>query len=138
VISIEEGVRLKVTLDMCVIKLGEGERVSRELASVLDEVDVSSIHIYTLSPDKPAGLHYHDFDEYWLFIEGTTTVTLRLEDGTTKQFYVGHGDLIVTPRGVEHGHAPHILTKYIQFSSKIRPGARSGHLERKITQLPSA
>ncbi len=117
-------------LDACIIRLGRGERVSAELAGTLDEVDVRSIHIYKLSPDNPAGLHYHDFDEYWLFIEGTTTVTLRSEDGTTRHYQAGAGDLIATPRGVEHGHAPRTLTRYIQFSSKIKPGSRQGHLQR--------
>jgi len=121
---------LKVNLDKFVIRLGKGERVSRELASLLDEVDIASIHIFTLQPHIPVKLHYHDFDEYWLFIEGTTTVTLRSEDGRTNQYEVGPGDLIATPRGIEHTHAPHTLTRYIQFSSKIRPGARLGHLER--------
>ncbi len=120
----------KIALDACVVRLGKGERPTPELTGILDEVDVGSIHIFALPPDRPAGLHYHDFDEYWLFIEGTTVVTLRSGDGSTKQYQVGPGDLIVTPRGIEHGHAPETTTRYIQFSSKMRPGSRRGHLER--------
>jgi len=122
--------RQRIALDACVVRLGQGERVSPELASKLGEIDVGSIHIFALPPDKPAGLHYHDFDEYWLFIEGNTTVSLRSEDGTTKQYQVGPEDLIATPKGVEHGHAPKTPTRYIQFSSKAGPGSRPGHLQR--------
>ena len=122
----------KISLDACVVRLGEGQRVSPELAGVLDEVNVSSIHIYTLPPENPAPLHYHDFDEYWLFVEGNTTVTLRSEGGEMKQFRLGPGDLVATPRGTEHGHAPQTPTRYIQFSSRIRPGSRSGHLQRDL------
>ncbi len=120
----------RTALDSCVVRLGEGKRISRELARVLDEVDIASLHIYTLSPENPASLHYHDFDEYWLFIEGSTTVTLRSGGGETKQYQLAPGDLVVTPKGVEHGHSPKILTRYVQFSSKIRPGSRPGHLQR--------
>jgi len=122
--------RQGIALDACVVRLGQGERVSPELASKLGEIDARSIHIFALPPDSPAGLHYHDFDEYWLFIEGTTTVSLRSEDGTTKQYQVGPGDLIATPKGVEHGHAPKTPTRYVQFSSKVGPGSRPGHLQR--------
>jgi mannose-6-phosphate isomerase-like protein (cupin superfamily) len=97
-------------LDACVVRLGEGERISRVLEGILDEVDIASIHIYTLSPENPAGLHYHDFDEYWVFMEGATTVTLR-SGGETKQYQLGPGDLVATPKGVEHGHSPQTLTK---------------------------
>ena len=116
-------------LDACIIKLGEGEHIPRDLADILDEVDIASIHIYTLSPENPAGLHYHDFDEYWVFMEGTTTVTLRFE-GETRRYQVGPGDLVATPRGVEHGHSPQTPTRYLQFTSRIRAGCRPGHLER--------
>lgn len=123
---------MKVNLDDCVIRLGNKEWVSSRLAEILDEVNVKSIHIFTLPPEKPAGLHCHEYDEYWLFIEGKTLVTLRSENGKIEQYNVGVGDLIITPKGVEHGHAPSTLTKYIQFSSKLRPGSRLGHLKRSV------
>jgi len=116
---------------MCVISLGKGQCMSRELYAILDKVDIGSIHQFILPPETPAELHYHDFDEYWLFIEGTTTVTLRLADGTKSQYDVVPGDLVATPKGVEHGHTPRTVTKYIQFTGKIRPGAKPGHLKRR-------
>ncbi len=122
-------VALKTT-DLCVIRLGKGEGVSTELAETLAEVDIASIGFFVVPPERPTELHYHDFDEYWLFIEGKTTVTLRLPDGTKKEYEIGPCDLIATPEGVEHGHIPHETVKGFQFVSKIRPDARRGHLYR--------
>ena len=118
------------TTDICVIRLGKGERISEELAEVLDEVDIASIHAFEVPQERPTELHYHDYDEYWLFTEGTTTLTLRLPDGTKKEYEIGPYDLIATPKGVEHGHIPNEAVKGLQFVSKIKPGARTGHLQR--------
>ncbi len=118
------------TTDLCVIRLSKGEGISEELAEALDEVNIASIGSFVVLPEQPTELHYHDFDEYWLFTEGTTTVTLRLPDGTEKEYEIGPYDLIATPEGVEHGHIPNETVKGIQFVSKIKPGARQGHLYR--------
>jgi len=118
------------TTDVCVIRLSKGERISAELTEVLDEVNIASLHSFAVPPERPTELHYHDFDEYWLFTEGTTTVTLRLPDGTKKEYEIGPYDLIATPKGVEHGHIPNETVKGFEFVSKIKPGARLGHLER--------
>ena len=75
-------------------------------------------------------MHYHENDEYWLFTGGQTVVTLRLKDGTSKTFEVKPDTLIVTPRGVEHGHVPKTEVQGYEWSSEIRPGARNGHLQR--------
>lgn len=116
---------------LCIVRLRERERMPQELAEVLDEVDISSIDEYVLPANTPVELHYHQFDEYWLFTEGSPTVTLRLPDGTTDVYKLGSGDLVVTLRGTEHTLAADHTVKYFQFSSKIRPGARKGHLTRK-------
>ena len=116
--------------DPCVIRLGKGEGISAELAEILDEVDITSIGSFTVPPEQPTELHYHDYDEYWLFTEGTTTVTLRLPDGAEKEYEIGPYDLIATPKAVEHGHIPNETVKGIQFVSKIKQDARRGHLYR--------
>ncbi len=121
---------MALTTDLCVIRLGSGERISAELAEILDEVNIASIGSFTVPPEQSTELHYHDYDEYWLFTEGTTTVTLRLPDGTKKEYAIGSYDLIATPKAVEHGHIPNETVKGIQFVSKIGPGARRGHLYR--------
>jgi len=118
------------TTDVCVIRLGKGERISEELAEVLDEVNISSIHAFEVPAERPTELHYHDYDEHWLFTEGATTLTLRLPDGTKKEYEIGPYDLVATPKGVEHGHIPKGTVKGLQFVSEIRQGARMGHLER--------
>jgi len=118
------------TTDLCVIRLGEGKGISIELAKILDEIDTTSISFFTVPPERPTELHYHDYDEYWLFTEGSTTVTLRLPDGTNKEYMIGSYDLIVTPKGVEHAHIPNETVKGFQFVGKIKQGARHGHLYR--------
>jgi len=122
------------TTDLCVIRLRKGERISAELADVLDEVNIASIHAFEVPPERPTELHYHDFDEYWLFTGGSTTMTLRLPDGTMKEYEIGPGDLIATPKGVEHGHIPKEAVRGFEFSSKIKPGARGGHLQRNVNR----
>ena len=117
--------------DLCIIRIGKGDRLNKELTRTLDPVDVETLHQFVVTPDKPTELHYHDFDEYWFFTEGRTVVTLLLPDGTKKEYGIGPGDLVVTPRGVEHGHIPHETVKGIEFISKKRPNAKPGHLYRK-------
>lgn len=116
--------------NLCVIHLGDGERVSETLGDVLDTPDMTTIGPFTVSKERPTELHYHDFDEYWYFTEGTTTVTLRTADGQANSYRVGPGVLVVTPKGVEHGHIPDDVVKGVQWVSVIPPKARRGHLHR--------
>ena len=58
-------------------------------------------------------------------------VTLRTADGQSESYRVGPGDLVVTPKGVEHGHIPDDVVKGVQWVSVIHPDARRGHLQRK-------
>jgi len=118
-------------LDLCIVRIGNGDRLNRELIKTLDPVDIGTLHQFAVTPDKPTELHYHDFDEYWFFTEGKTIVTLRLPDGTKKGYEIGSGDLVVTPRGVEHGHTPYETVKGIEFISKKRVNTEPGHLYRK-------
>lgn len=115
---------------LCVIRLGKGERISEPLANVLDTPDMTTIGAFSVSKNNPTELHYHDFDEYWYFTEGATTVTLRTPDGQTESYRIGPGDMVVTPKGIEHGHIPDAVVKGVQWVSIIRPDARRGHLQR--------
>ena len=105
--------------NLCVIRLSEGERIGDTLGKVLDTPDMTTIGAFAVSKENPTELHYHDFDEYWYFTEGTTTVTLRT-------------DFVVTPKGVEHGHTPDDVVKGVQWVSVIHPDARRGHLHREL------
>ncbi|MCZ6677589.1 MAG: cupin domain-containing protein [Candidatus Poribacteria bacterium] len=118
--------------DQYVIKLSQGERVSEAVQAQLDAADMGSIGHFAVSKDQPTELHYHDYDEYWYFTEGTTTVTLRTADGESQSYRIGAGDLVVTPKGVEHGHTPDDVVKGIQWVSVIDPNARRGHLHREL------
>ena len=66
---------------LCVIHIGKGERITGLLGELLNPVNSESFHEYRLPPNSDVELHYHDYDEYWLFTAGTPKVTLRLPDG---------------------------------------------------------
>ena len=119
--------------NLCVIRLSEGERIGEVLGKVLDTADMTTIGAFAVSKENPTELHYHDFDEYWYFTEGTTTVTLRTADGQSESYRIGPGDLVVTPKGVEHGHIPDDVVQGVQWVSVIPPDARRGHLHREFT-----
>ena len=123
---------MNITPEDCVIRLTQGERISEKLAALLDEVNIASIHAFEIPPDRPTELHYHNFDEYWYFSAGNTTVTLRLPEGTSQSFAIGAGDLIATPTGVEHGHVPANTLQGLEWASRIPPGTRPGHLHRDL------
>ncbi len=114
----------------CIIRLGNGERVPDVLEAFLDTPDMTTIGHFTVSNEHPTELHYHDYDEYWYFTEGKTTLTLRTADGNRASYRVGAGDFVITPKGVEHAHTPDDVVKGIQWVSVIPPGARQGHLHR--------
>lgn len=115
---------MNIDLDLCVIRLAKGERISLKLAEILDEIDVTTIHFYEIPVERPTKLHHHEYDEYWLFTEGNTTVTLRSLDGIEKTYQIGPGDLIATPKGVWHGHVPSTKVKGIEFASVIPEGVQ--------------
>ena len=79
---------------LCVVRLGQGERVSTQLADLLNPVDPSTLHVYRLEAKCPVELHYHDIDEYWYFIDGRPHVTLRSPKGSVRQFDLGPGDML--------------------------------------------
>lgn len=115
---------------LCIVRLGKGERVRAELRALLNPVDPGSFHEYRLPANAEVELHYHDFDEYWLFTQGHPRVTLRSPCGVTRQFYLEPGDMVACVRGIEHTlWADHELV-YFQYSSVLGGGERPGHLTR--------
>ena len=115
---------------ICIVRAGRGERVSQELAELLNPVSPASFRQYRLPAHASVELHFHDFDEYWLFTSGTPTVTLRSPTGVVKEFTLEPGDLVACVRGVEHTvWADHELV-YYEFSSVPVGGEREGHLSR--------
>lgn len=115
---------------ICVVRLGRGERVSAALRALLNPVDAGSFHQYRLPANSDVELHFHDFDEYWLFTGGYPTVTLRSPSGVRREFHLEPGDMVACVRGIEHTlWADHELV-YIQYSSLLLGGERPGHLTR--------
>jgi mannose-6-phosphate isomerase-like protein (cupin superfamily) len=115
---------------LCVVRLGKGERPSQDLRALLNPVDPGSFHQYRLPANSDVELHFHDFDEYWLFTAGHPTVTLRSPSGVTRQYQLEHGDMVACVRGIEHTlWADHELV-YIQYSSVLQGSERPGHLTR--------
>lgn len=116
---------------VCVIRMGAGERIPAGLAALLNPVDPAGMHVYKLAPGTDVALHYHDFDEYWAFIEGRPHVTLRAPNGVEKAFDLGPGDVVACLRGIEHTLiADHVLV-YYQYTSVTDGHERTGHLVRE-------
>ena len=116
--------------DICVLHLGAGERVPTELGAVLKPVDPATFHVYRLPAHTDVELHYHDFDEYWAFIEVHPHVALRAPNGARRELDLGPGDMVACLRGVEHTlWADHELV-YYQYTSVLEGGERPGHLVR--------
>ena len=115
---------------LCVVHIGKGERITGLLGELLNPVNSESFHEYRLPANSDVELHYHDYDEYWLFTVGTPKVTLRLPTGITKIVQLEPGDMVACVRGVEHTlGADHELV-YFQFCSVLEGGERHGHLIR--------
>ena len=109
-----------------------GEKLSLEVARLLDPVDPSSHHFWELSREKATELHYHDCDEYWAWAKGRTLLAIRLADGRSDEFEIGPGWLVYCVRGVEHGHTPVEDWACFEWRSVPREGARPGHLLREL------
>jgi mannose-6-phosphate isomerase-like protein (cupin superfamily) len=115
---------------LCVVRLARGERVTPALRALLSPVDPGTFHEYRLPANVEVELHFHDFDEYWLFTAGLPVVTLRSPSGVTREFRLGPGDMVACVRGIEHTlYADHELV-YFQYSSLLRGDERPGHLTR--------
>ena len=115
---------------LCVVHIGKGERITGLLAELLNPVNSESLHEYRLPANSEVELHYHDYDEYWLFTAGAPKVTLRLPTGIAKTVQLEPGDMVACVRGVEHTlWADHELV-YFQFCSVLEGSERRGHLIR--------
>ena len=123
---------MKVTPDDCIAKLAEGEQLSEAVRAVLDPPSIGSIHFFHMKFGGATELHYHEYDEYWLFTEGRTKLTLRTPEGVKREFDAGPYTLIATPKGVEHGHLPETDVKGVEWIGPLAPGVRMAHLIREL------
>ncbi|MBM3213306.1 cupin domain-containing protein [Candidatus Poribacteria bacterium] len=117
---------------LCIVRLSRGERIREPMSALLNPIDPASLHEYRLPANAEVELHFHDFDEYWLFTAGEPTVTLRLPDGGRCEVRLSPGDMVACLRGVEHTlRADHELV-YFQLSSVLMGVERMGHLTRDL------
>lgn len=115
-----------------VVNVGGGESLSDAVRDWLDPVNGASLHCWNLAKDQATTLHYHDYDEYWLWTKGRTMLTIRLPDGRGENFEIGPGWVVYCVRGVEHGHQPLEDWGCYECVGDIRSGARQGHLKREM------
>jgi len=115
---------------LCVARLGRGDRLAPEVAALLKPVDPATLHVFRLPARSDVELHYHDFDEYWAFIEGRPRVTLRAPNGAVRELDLEPGDLVACLRGVEHTLWADHEVVYYQYSSVLEGNERGGHLSR--------
>ena len=87
---------------LCIVRTGRGERVSQELAGLLNPVDPATFHRFRLRANADVELHCHDVDEYWWFTEGNPKVTLRSPTGVVKEFALEPGDMVACEIGRAH------------------------------------
>lgn len=115
---------------ICIVHTGRGQRITGELAKLLNPVEPTTFHEYRLKPTATVELHYHDYDEYWWFTQGRPRVTLRAPNGRQIVVDLEPGDMVACVRGVEHTLAADHELVYFQFSSKRVGGERQGHQRR--------
>ena len=113
---------------LCIVRTGQGQRVTGLLAELLNPVDPKTFHQYRLPARTDVELHYHDFDEYWWFVSGHARVTLRSPHGMLRVMDLEPGDLVCCVRGVEHTLWSAEELVYYQYSSVLLGTERNGHL----------
>ena len=123
---------------ICIVHHGKSQRIGGRLAELLNPVEPRSFHQYRLPARTDVELHYHEYDEYWWFVQGRPRVTLRGTTGVVKTFDLEPGDMVACVRGVEHTlWADHELV-YYQYSSVLVGGESMGHLRREEPAPPVA
>jgi mannose-6-phosphate isomerase-like protein (cupin superfamily) len=108
-----------------------GEKLADTVARMLDPVDTATFHAWNLAKTKFPELHYHGYDEYWLWTKGRSMLQVRLPDGRSNAFEIGPGWIVYCVRGVEHSHAPIEDWSCFECISMVREGVQKGkHLTR--------
>lgn len=116
-----------------VVNTGAGERIPDQVQLLLDPLNGASLHAWNLARDKATKLHYHEYDEYWLWTKGRTMLTIRLPDGRSESLEIGPGWMVCCVRGIEHGHQPLEDWGCYECTSLLRPGVREyRHLHREL------
>ena len=117
---------------MFVVNHAAGERLNDAVRQWLVPIDNGSVRYWNLKKDNETALHYHDFDEYWLWSHGRTELTIRLPNGDSDTFDIGPGWVVYCVRGVEHGHVPCEDWGCYEFVGVKAPDIGSDHLFRNF------
>jgi hypothetical protein len=117
---------------MFIVNHAGGESLCPEVKEWLDPHNIDGLGGFLLPKEVSTELHYHDYDEHWAWIKGSSVVTIRLPDGRSDSVEVSTGWIVYCPRGVEHGHQPIEDWGCYQWTSVVRPGSRQGHLHREL------
>lgn len=112
---------------MFAVNHAAGEKLNDGVSKWLDPADTNLLHCWNLKKEDSTSLHYHDFDEYWLWNKGRSALTIRLPDGRSDTFDIGPGWVVYCVRGVEHGHIPYEDWGCYEFNSIPRESCRGGH-----------
>lgn len=112
------------------MNLGAGGSLAPQVAAMLDPIVHASFLFLTGTKEQGVKLHFHEFDEYWLFGKCRSVVQIRLPDGRSGRFEVGPGWGVYCVRGVEHGHEPLEDWNCYQFNGIAREGIELGHRSR--------
>jgi mannose-6-phosphate isomerase-like protein (cupin superfamily) len=115
---------------MFAVNHGAQEKLSGEIAAMLDPVRTDAMHFWSLTKAEFPELHYHAHDEYWMWAKGRTTMRIRLPDGRQDTFEVGPGWIMYLVRGVEHCHTPLKNWQCYELHGLYRNGVGPEHLHR--------
>jgi hypothetical protein len=120
---------------------GAGETLEARVARLLDPVAPSTLHSWSLARAQATELHFHEYDEHWLWSAGRTLLELRLPDGRGERFAIGPGWVVYCVRGIEYGHVPLDDWACFECTGVLREGARDVFFvapNYRITELQSA
>ena len=88
----------------------------------------SELNVFRLFPNHSSGQgvepHFHDGDEYWLFLGGVGEVWLG-----DKVHPVLHNSIVYTPAGVVHRHQMFTPASVVAAVTTLRGRGRDGHLQ---------
>lgn len=115
------------------VRLDRKEGIPPHVAEILDPPPTPHFAHFDLPAGLEVKLHFHDYDEHWMFASGTSDARIRLPDGRSLAFETCPGLMVVTPKGLEHGHVLRTPMTGFEMIGARRDGVRPGHLYREVS-----
>jgi len=86
--------------------------------------EIGAAGVFTVEAGGTFPRHYHDAPEYWLVFKGRGVIEVG-----DQSYWVGPGDIVCTPAGVEHDVVGVVETLEAFFVElEVPPGGRDGKL----------